>query len=86
MRNKYALQYSKKYIHRHTCTHTNKTKFILDISSYKEQTYGTHVPVMFDLQIDPPEKYHTVYPCVMTRNQKMHEDGILVLLFPRYVD
>ena len=85
---KYALQYSKNYIHRHTRTHTNKTNCILDLSSYKQQTLGTHVPMTFDLLVDPPEKYHMVYPCVMTRNhlKNIHEDGILMLLVPGNLD
>ena len=38
----------------------------------------------FDLRVDPPEKCHLVYPCVMTRNhpKKLYEDGVLMLLFP----
>ena len=43
--------------------------------------------MMFDLRVDPPEKYHMVYPCVVTRNNpKIHEDGILMLLFPGDLD
>ena len=52
--NKHALQYSKNYIHRHTRTYTNTTNCILDLSSYKRQTWGTHVPMTFDLRVDPP--------------------------------
>ena len=29
---------------------------------------GSYVPMAFDLRVDPPEKCHMVYPCVMTRN------------------
>ena len=43
--------------------------------------------MMFDLRVDHPKKCHMVYPCVMTRNhQKIHEDGILMLLFPGDLD
>ena len=57
---------------KHMHTHTNKTNCILDLPSYKEQTWGTHVPMMFDLRVDPPEKCHMVYPCVMTRNHSQN--------------
>ena len=37
----------------------------------------------FDLRVDPPEKCHMVYPFVMTiSHPKIHEGGILMLLFP----
>ena len=42
----------------------------------------------FDLRVDPPEKCHMVYPCVMTTNhpKNIHEDGILMLLVPWNLD
>ena len=42
----------------------------------------------FDLRVDPPEKCHMVYPCVMARKhpKKLHEDGTLMLLFPVDLD
>ena len=54
----------------------------------KQTNKQTHVPMTFDLRVDPPEKYHMVYPCVMTRNhpKKLHEGCILMLLFPGDLD
>ena len=42
----------------------------------------------FGLRVDPPEKCHMVYSCVMTRihPKKLHEDCILMLLFPVDLD
>ena len=46
------------------------------------------VPMTFDLRVDPPEKCHMVYPCVMTRKhpKNVHENGILMLLVPGNLD
>ena len=40
-----------------THAHTNNTNCILDLSSYKQQTWGTHVPMPFDLRVDPQMSY-----------------------------